>query len=176
MDAKLLRSAVWLRAQGESWDAIGIRLRADALDLEMLPATHTEEWEALMQEFTPMVLRDSMLQAMGALRTQAKSLDEKISQTAAVSMLKYDIEEKKLKAKREALLADEAKAAREAQILEANTPDTAPSPEAPEPPPPPSANPISNGPSQPRSPSPNPGTKLTTPPQQPIPPNTKPKT
>ncbi|MGL6072837.1 MAG: hypothetical protein ACRC8S_01620 [Fimbriiglobus sp.] len=110
MNAKALRLAAFFRAQGNSWEHISKKLNVPLETLEILPAIETAEWEKHMAEFTAQVLRDAMLEAVTSLRIQVKSANEKIRQTAALALTKYQMEEKKLAAKREALLAQEAKA------------------------------------------------------------------
>ncbi|MGL6075317.1 MAG: hypothetical protein ACRC8S_14260 [Fimbriiglobus sp.] len=130
MDAKSLRLAAFFRAQGNSWEHISKKLNVPVETLEILPAIETAEWEKHMQEFTAQILRDAMLEAMVSLRVQVKSANEKVRQTAALALTKYQMEEKKLALKREALLAQEAKAKSKAKSLVLDEP---PPPAKPEP-------------------------------------------
>ncbi|MGL6073318.1 MAG: hypothetical protein ACRC8S_04045 [Fimbriiglobus sp.] len=112
MDLTTLRTAAWLRSQGDSWDLIGAKLEISASTLEILPAIRFQDWQQAMIDYAPLIAQDTLLHAQHALRLQSKSLNEKVAQTASLAIMKHDIEEKKLIAKREALFAKtKAKAA-----------------------------------------------------------------
>ncbi|MGL6073168.1 MAG: hypothetical protein ACRC8S_03290 [Fimbriiglobus sp.] len=105
MDTATLRLAAWHRAQGDSWDLIAAKLEIAVRTIEILPVIHFTEWQQAMIDFAPLVAQETLFAAQASLRLQTQSANEKIAQTASVAALKHDIEEKKLIAKREALLA-----------------------------------------------------------------------
>ncbi|MGL6075937.1 MAG: hypothetical protein ACRC8S_17405 [Fimbriiglobus sp.] len=105
MDTATLRLAAWHRAQGDSWDLIAAKLEIPVRTIEILPVIHFKDWQQAMIDFAPLVAQETLFAAQASLRLQAQSLNEKVAQTASVAALKHDIEEKKLIAKREALLA-----------------------------------------------------------------------
>ncbi|MGL6074591.1 MAG: hypothetical protein ACRC8S_10565 [Fimbriiglobus sp.] len=123
MDTATLRLAAWHRAHGDSWDLIGAKLQIPVSQLEIVPAIYLQDWQAAMAEYAPVVAQDTLFHAQAALRLQTMSLNEKVAQTASLAIMKHDSEEKKLIAKREALLAKALKAA-EAEPTE--TPPEAP--------------------------------------------------
>ncbi|MGL6072552.1 MAG: hypothetical protein ACRC8S_00190 [Fimbriiglobus sp.] len=105
MDASTLRLAAWHRTQGDSWDLIAAKLNISVRTIEILPVIHFAEWQQAMLDFAPLVAQDTLFHAQAALRLQTMSSDEKIAQNASIVIMKHDAEEKKLIAKREALLA-----------------------------------------------------------------------
>ncbi|MGL6072933.1 MAG: hypothetical protein ACRC8S_02105 [Fimbriiglobus sp.] len=109
MNAMTLRFAAYFRAQGHSWEQISKKLNIPVDTLELLPALETAEWDQHMEEFAAQIIREAMIEAVISLRSQVKSANEKIRQTASLALTKYQMEQKKLAAKREALLAQEAK-------------------------------------------------------------------
>ncbi|MGL6072739.1 MAG: hypothetical protein ACRC8S_01130 [Fimbriiglobus sp.] len=128
MNAKTLRLAAFFRAQGNSWEHISKKLNVPVETLEIAPALETDEWEKHMQEFASQVMRDAMLEAVASLRVQVKSANEKVRQTASLALSKYQLEAEKLAAKREALLAREAKYHSKLPIPEEPTAQAAPDP------------------------------------------------
>jgi hypothetical protein len=87
----LLGRAAELRASGTHWADAAAQLSLGHDELRRLVSDHSRDYERLVRRARTDVLRETLDEALAALRTHLTSRDERVSMVAATTLVRYDL-------------------------------------------------------------------------------------
>jgi hypothetical protein len=87
----LLGRAAQLRASGVPWPDAAAQLSLGHDELRRLVSDHSRDYERLVRRARTGVLRETLDEALAALRTHLASREERVSMVAATTLVRYDL-------------------------------------------------------------------------------------
>src|SRR5436190_8675804 len=87
----LLTRAAELRAAGTPWPDAAAQLKVGHAELRRLPAEHARDYERLARRARTDFIRETLHEALAALRDQLKSSDDRIRFMAATTIVRYEL-------------------------------------------------------------------------------------
>ena len=87
----LLGRAAELRASGVPWSDAAAQLSLGHDELRRLVSDHTRDYERLVRRARTEVLRETLDEAVAALRVHLASREERVSMVAATTLVRYDL-------------------------------------------------------------------------------------
>jgi hypothetical protein len=87
----LLGRAAELRASGVPWPDAATQLTLGHDELRRLVSDHSRDYERLVRRARTGVLRETLDEALAALRTHLSSRDERVSMSVATTLVRYDL-------------------------------------------------------------------------------------
>jgi hypothetical protein len=87
----LLNRAAELRAAGTPWSDAATQLAVEHAELRRLVAEHGRDYERLARRARTELRRDTLHEALAALRTQLQSPDDRVKFLAATTVIRYEM-------------------------------------------------------------------------------------